>query len=268
MTHRTLRVRVTALAWISLAAAALVGCSADGFTSATDAAADSVADAAVDVADAAPDVAVKDVSVDAPIGIDGGPCVDNTTPIDEVVGPNADTVIFTGSSQNFGGLAVANVGESLGSAALLRFTVSSAAVSAFVANRALRVTLTLTRAAIDQPNCGGPCPAAAGTLLAAPLTTTIWTESGASWMTKNGSAAWAGAGASASGDIASSNVTAAVTASQPKVAFVLPASAFAGFVGANAIALRVSPSAGATFVLATKENTTYAKPSATVTYCP
>ncbi|CAN5640479.1 hypothetical protein BH09MYX1_BH09MYX1_30070 [soil metagenome] len=80
--------------------------------------------------------------------------------------------------------------------------------------------------------------------------------------------AWSGPGASGIGDVASTSATAAVTTSQVKVAIVVPASAFAGFVGANAVALRVSPSAGATFVLATKENATYAKPSATVTYCP
>lgn len=246
-----------------IAASLLCACSADAFTAAEDAGADGVADAPVTV-DAAADAAPPD----AGLSIDAGPCGDGSAPVDEVVTANADTVIITGSTQNFGGLAVANVGQSLGSAALLRFAVSDPVIVAFVASRALRVTLTLTRAAIDQPNCGGACPAAAGTLLAAPLTTTIWTENGASWATKNGSIVWSGPGASGSGDVASMGATAAVTASQPKVSIVVPASAFAGFVGAGAIALRVSPSAGATFVAATKENTSYAKPSATITYCP
>jgi len=232
--------------------------------------------------DAGPDSGATDATMDAGPDApqdggpqDSGPCADGGAAVVETATPsNADTIILpTSPTLNWGDLTVANASEALPSAALLRFTVSAAAAAAFNGGRVVSVEFTLTRV-LNDTACGGSCPSAAGTLTIQPLTTN-WAEgdgktgSGASWNTRNGSAAWTQPGALGVGtDIAAADASVAFDGNGLSVSLTLPGAAFSSFVASSQVAIRIAPSGGAIFVIATRENTTYTKPSMKVTYCP
>ncbi|CAN5640483.1 hypothetical protein BH09MYX1_BH09MYX1_30080 [soil metagenome] len=91
------------LALVSIAACALCACSADAFTSDSEAAPDSVADAPGTGVDAAADAAPHDASVDMPSGVvDGGPCGDGIAAVKtSVASPSRTSVKALGRPRSF-----------------------------------------------------------------------------------------------------------------------------------------------------------------------
>jgi hypothetical protein len=183
----------------------------------------------------------------------------------------ADTLIAGGtcSSCNFGQLSTVKLG--LGRA-LFKFAISSQAAGALTTGKVISLTMTVTRAATDAM-CGGACPAAAGTFLAFPLTSR-WVEgtgamgSGASWLTRDGTTPWGAPGADQLGtDRGPQAASVTVDTVQPTADILLDVAQFTGsWVAPGSQSVLLVP-VSATFYIASKENTNYARPTLKIVFC-